>query len=439
MTTIVPIPESSSASPRRDRVEQCIARAIDPAGDGARTYLTLWEREARIVAYSLDAMADAGYFTLLDGLTVSIKDLLDVKGEVTRAAATPLDDAPPAQEDALVVSRLRQAGAVLLGRTNMTPFAYSVVGLNSHFGTPRNPADISRTPGGSSSGAAVSVATGMAVAAIGSDTVGSIRVPAALCGVVGLKPTQRRVPLTGAVPLSKTLDSIGPLATSVEDCARVFAVLSGATYQPGERAGIEGLRLFLPNSYFLDALDPIVSVAFDRACRRLSAAGAMILDRSFTALAATIDGRLMRTIQSAEAFAWHESLLARRGDAYDPQIRERILRGRDINAADYVRALARRADLIASFNRETADIDALILPTVPVVAPTFADCEADEDGVRTRLLRNTAPLNVLDACALTLPIHAPGELPVGLMLAAPSGRDNQLIDLARAIETALRT
>lgn len=437
MSTTVQLPDVAGARTRRESVDQCIALATDPSGEGARTYLKLWEQEARIVADSLDAMADAGYVTLMDGLPVSVKDLLDVKGEVTRAAASPLDDVPPAQEDAPVVARLKQAGAVLLGRTNMTPFAYSVVGLNSHFGTPGNPTDISRTPGGSSSGAAVSVATGMAAAAIGSDTVGSIRVPAALCGVVGLKPTQRRVPLTGTVPLSPTLDSIGPLATTVEDCARLFSVIAGETYQPGKLRGVEGLRLSLPNAFFLDGLNPEVSAAFERACRRLRAAGATMSDRIFDALAATADGSLVRTIQSAEAFAWHESLLSRRGDAYDPQIRARILRGRDIAAADYVRAITRRAELIASFDRETTNIDALILPTVPVVAPTFAECEADEDGVRTRLLRNTAPFNLLDACSLTLPIHAPGELPVGLMLAAPSGRDDQLIDLARAIETAL--
>lgn len=432
-------PDLARSPTRRETVDEYIKRSTDPAGEGARTYLTLWEQDARTVADSLDAMAAAGYGTPLDGLPVSVKDLLDVRGEVTRAAAIPLDDAPPAQADAPVIARLKQAGAVLLGRTNMTPFAYSVVGMNSHFGTPGNPTDINRTPGGSSSGAAVSVATGMAAAAIGSDTVGSIRVPAALCGVVGLKPTQRRVPLTGAVPLSPTLDSIGPLATSVEDCARVFAVIAGETYQPGKRRGVEGLRLSVPNAYLLDGLDPTVSTAFERACHRLGAAGATIVNRSFEALAATEDGTLMRTIQSAEAFAWHESLLERRGDAYDPRIRERILRGRDVTAADYVRAHARRAELIASFDRETTDVDALILPTVPVVAPTFFECETDEDGVRARLLRNTAPFNVLDACALTLPIHAPGALPVGLMLAALSGNDDHLIAIASAVETALRT
>ncbi|MBZ9955575.1 amidase [Mesorhizobium sp. B2-4-2] len=436
-----PRPSSNTgpAFSHRDRVGQCLARIADPAGEGSKAFLTVWNEEARIAAESLDRLNDAGYRSALDGLPVSIKDLLDVKGEVTRAAARPLDDTLPAREDAPVVARLKQAGAILIGRTNMTPFAYSVVGLNGHFGTPGNPVDRTRTPGGSSSGAAVSVATGMTAAAIGSDTVGSIRVPAALCGVVGVKPTQRAVPLDGAFPLSTTLDSIGPLARTVEDCARVLAVISGGQLQLWQRTNVEGVRLALPGGRFLESLDTTVSGAFERACRRLSAAGALIRDQTFEALEAAADGSLARTIQSVEAFTTHEALLARRGGDYDPRIRARILQGREVSAADYVRAIRIRSGLMAAFMADMAEVDALILPTVPVVAPRFTECESDEDGVRIRLLRNTAPFNVLDACAVTLPIQDPGELPVGLMLAAPPGRDAQLIDIARAIEAALRT
>lgn len=432
------LPNTAVSASRHDRVEQCLARIADPTGEGSRTFLTVWDEEARSAADSLDKLSRVGYRSALDGLPVSIKDLLDVKGEVTRAAARPLDDALPAREDAPVVTRLKQAGAVLLGRTNMTPFAYSVVGLNGHFGTPGNPADKNRTPGGSSSGAAVSVAAGMAAAAIGSDTVGSIRVPAALCGVVGVKPTQRTVPLEGAFPLSTTLDSIGPLARTVEDCARVLAVISGSPFQPWRRTHVAGVRFALPSGCFLDGLDATVSGAFERACRQLRAAGALIQQQSFEALDATADGALARTIQSAEAFTTHEALLTRRGEDYDPRIRARILQGREITAVDYVSAIRTRSRLIAAFMADMAEVDAVILPTVPVVAPTFAECETDENGVRTRLLRNTAPFNLLDACAITLPIHAPGELPVGLMLAAPAGHDARLIDLAHAVEAALR-
>ncbi|AKU95602.1 Asp-tRNAAsn/Glu-tRNAGln amidotransferase A subunit [Labilithrix luteola] len=432
--------ESALRPASRDLVEHCLVRISDPNGEGARTFLSVWEDAARTAADAVDAFSRVGYSaSAIAGVPISIKDLLDVKGEVTRAAARPLDDAPPAPQDAPVVRRLRAAGAVLLGRTNMTPFAYSVVGLNGHFGTPANPADPARTPGGSSSGAAVSVATGMAMAAIGSDTVGSIRVPAALCGVVGMKPTQRRVPLAGAVPLSASLDSIGPLARSVEDCARVLAVLAEEALPPWRRTRTEGLRLALPNRPLLDGLDATVARAFGRACHRLSEAGAHLRERHFCELDELADGQLMRTIQSVEAYTWHEPLLARRGGDYEPRIRTRIERGRDIRSADYARALQRRAALIASFAGEMSEVDALILPTVPVVAPTFAECEADEDSVRTRLLRNTASFNVLDACAVTLPIHEPGNLPVGLMLVAQSGRDWDLLDIAHAVEDALRT
>lgn len=430
-------PLSDAIFSRRGMVELCLANIADPAGEGARTYLTVWDEDARTAADSLDRLERAGYRSLLDGLPVSVKDLLDVRGEVTRAAAPALDDTPPAHEDAVVVTRLRQAGAILLGRTNMTPFAYSVVGLNGHFGTPANPADKTRTPGGSSSGAAVSVASGMAAAAIGSDTVGSIRVPAALCGVVGVKPTQRTVPLGGAFPLSTTLDSIGPLARNVEDCARVLATIAGRPLLPWQRTHVEGLRLALPRGRFLEGLDATVSAAFERACRRLSAAGARIHDRTIETLDRSVEGGLARTIQSVEAFATHEQLLARRGADYDPRIRVRVLQGQEVAAADYVRAIRTRCDLVAAFSEEMGGFDAVILPTVPVVAPSFAECEADEDGVRTRLLRNTVPFNLLDACAITLPIQAPGELPVGLMLAAPFEQDERLIDIAHAIEAAL--
>ena len=421
----------------RDRVDRCLAQIADPNGEGARTFLTVWEEASRAAAEGLDRLSHAGYRTTLDGLPISIKDLLDVEGEVTRAAARPLDDAPVAHADAPIVTRLKQAGAILIGRTNMTPFAYSVAGLNAHFGTPANPADRSRIPGGSSSGAAVSVAAGMVPAAIGSDTVGSIRVPAALCGVVGVKPTQRIVPLEGAFPLSSTLDSIGPIAQNVEDCARVLAVISGRPFQPWRRSDIAGLRLVLPSGQFLQGLDETVSRAFTRACQRLSTSGALLREQSFVSLAKAIDGTLTRTIQSAEALASHEELLARRAEDYDPRIRARILTGRGIAATDYVGALRARADLMASFTADMREVDALILPTVPVVAPTFVDCEADEDGVRARLLRNTASFNLLDACAVTLPIQLPGELPVGLMLAAAPGQDASLLDIAHAIETAL--
>ncbi|MBA2398395.1 MAG: hypothetical protein H0V72_06805 [Bradyrhizobium sp.] len=230
-----------------DVTEACLKRVLDPAGEGKRTFTKVWADDARAAAAALDVLMRVGYASSpVSGIPISIKDMLDVKGETTLAGSNALDDAPPAAEDSPVVRRLKAAGAVLVGRTNMAQFAFSIVGLNPHFGTPGNPWDRSRIPGGSSSGAAVSVADGMAVAAIGSDTVGSIRAPAALCGVVGFKPTQSSVPREGAIPLSITLDAIGPLARTVEDCAAVYGVIAGEPQQTPPSVALGGLRFAVP-------------------------------------------------------------------------------------------------------------------------------------------------------------------------------------------------
>jgi len=419
-------------------VGQCLARAADPAGEGARTFISTYTATAPAVAAAIDALRTLGHAVApLAGMPVSIKDLLDVEGEVTRAGSRALDDAAPASADAPVVRRLKGAGAVLVGRTNMTPFAYSLVGLNEQFDTPANPWDRSRIPGGSSSGAAVSVADGMAVAAVGSDTVGSIRVPAALCGVVGLKPTQRRVPLAGSIPLSTSLDTIGPLARTVEDCARVLAVLAAEDRPARRRQDVMGARLVVPTGACLDGLDRDVARAFERALRLLARQGAMVIERQVATLRQVQEADIIRVIQGAEAFAWHAGLLERRSEHYDPRIRARIEAGRRIEAAAYVAALGRRAALMAAFDAELANADALVLPTVPTIAPTFVEAREQEDAVRTRLLRNVAPFSLLDCCVLSLPIHESGSAPVGLSVVGRRGDDWLLLDLAAAIEAAL--
>src|SRR5579864_6340073 len=228
----------------RELIEQALARIADPAGEGARTFIKVYADSARAAADAQDVLRKAGYVASpLAGLPVSIKDLFDVAGEVTLAASKALDDRPPAVQDAPVVARLRAAGAVLIGRTNMTEFAFSGVGINPHFGTPGNPYDRRLIPGGSSSGAAVSVGDGAAIVAIGSDTGGSVRIPAALCGIVGFKPTKRRIPTDGAFPLSYTLDSIGPLAPSVAACAIADAVMAGEAPSAPAPWPALGLRL----------------------------------------------------------------------------------------------------------------------------------------------------------------------------------------------------
>jgi aspartyl-tRNA(Asn)/glutamyl-tRNA(Gln) amidotransferase subunit A len=262
----------------RALVEEALQRIADPKGEGARAFLKVYAEEARAAAEAQDRLRKAGYVASpLAGLPVSIKDLFDVAGERTLAGSKALDDAPPAARDATIVARLRAAGAVLIGRTNMTEFAFSGVGINPHYGTPGNPRDPSRIPGGSSSGAPISVDLGCAVA-IGTDTGGSVRIPAALCGITGFKPTQSRVPLDGALPLSATLDSIGPLANSVACCAIADAVMAGAAPEVPPALPVEGLRLGVPQTLVLDDLEPEVAAAFERACRALSKAGARVTD-----------------------------------------------------------------------------------------------------------------------------------------------------------------
>ena len=261
----------------RKLTEEALARIEDAKGEGKRAFVKVWRAQALAAAEASDSLRKAGIVaSSLAGLPVSIKNLCDVAGETTLAGSKALDDAPPAKQDAPVVARLRAAGAVIMGSTNMSEFAFSGVGFNPHYGTPGNPADRKRVPGGSSSGAAVSVGDRMAVAALGTDTGGSVRIPAAVCGIVGFKPTARRVPIDGVVPLSTSLESIGPLATSVEWCAIVDAVFGAEPIAVPAPMPMAGLRLAVPRHYVLDELDGVVAKAFERALKALSAKGARI-------------------------------------------------------------------------------------------------------------------------------------------------------------------
>ncbi len=262
----------------RDRLEQALARIADPNGEGARTCLTVYAQNARAAADAADARAARGAsLGPLDGSIVSIKDLFDVAGEPTRAGSKILaEEAAPATADAAVVRRLRAAGAVIVAKTNMTEFAFSGIGANPHFGTPGNPRDRARVPGGSSSGAAVAVGDGLCDIGIGTDTGGSVRIPAGLCGLVGFKPSRQRVPTDGAFPLSKTLDSIGPIANSVEDCAKADAVMAGEKFAPLEPIALGGLSFGIAEGLPLDRLDDTVAAAFVSAVARLDRAGVRV-------------------------------------------------------------------------------------------------------------------------------------------------------------------
>jgi aspartyl-tRNA(Asn)/glutamyl-tRNA(Gln) amidotransferase subunit A len=426
----------------RELIEQALARIAEPTGEGKRAFVKVYDAAARAAADAQDRLRAAGYVASpLAGIPVSIKDLFDVAGEVTLAGSRALDDTPPAPSDAPIVARLKRAGAVIIGRTNMTEFAFSGVGINPHYGTPGNPFERSRIPGGSSAGAPVSVADGQAAVAIGTDTGGSVRIPAALCGLVGFKPTQYRVPREGATPLSTTLDSVGPIGVSVACCALTDAIMAADEPAVPEAVPPQGLRIGVPQTVMLDDLEAPVAAAFDRAVSTLSRAGARIVELPLTMLADYARINVKGGLPVAEAFAWHEKLLERRGQDYDPRIKTRIERGREMTAAEYIRIIAARGDFIRRFDAETQGFDALIMPTVPLTAPPIQVFARDEDYARLnqKLLRNTAIINFLDRCALTLPIEPPGAPPVGLMVAGRHGEDHRLLAIGVGLEEILTT
>ncbi|MDB5942776.1 MAG: amidase-like protein [Ramlibacter sp.] len=418
-------------------IEKAIAVAQSPAC--RHTFLATRIEAARAEAQQpgLDGLP-------LAGLAVSIKDLFDFAGEVTAAGSTVLADAPPALQDSAAVARLRAAGGIVLGRTNMTEFAFSGIGINPHHGTPVNPSDVNveRIPGGSSSGAAVSVATGAAFVGLGSDTGGSIRIPAALNGVVGFKNTARLVPLAGALPLSSTLDTVCAMTRSVADAIAVHEVLAARTVIRSN-APLSAYRLAVARTQMLDGVDETVARAFERSIRVLRDAGATVTEIELAGI------RDLGTIQTtggftaAESYAWHRQLLETRGDGYDPRVRVRIERGAAMKAWEYVDLFRARGEWIARIESELRGFDAVLSPTVPLVAPPLAQVAAGNERdheffrVNTMLLRNTSVVNMLDGCAISIPCHVPGELPVGLMLWHGAMRDDTILNIARRAEAAL--
>lgn len=425
----------------RKLTEEALARIEDPKGEGSRVFIKVYKAQALAAADASDGLRKAGLAQgPLAGIPVSVKNLCDVAGETTLAGSRALDDALPAKADAPVVARLRAAGAVIVGSTNMSEFAFSGVGFNPHYGTPGNPADRKRVPGGSSSGAAVSVADRMAVAALGTDTGGSVRIPSAVCGLVGFKPTARRVPIDGVVPLSTSLDSIGPLANSVECCAIVDAVFAAEPIAVPEAVPLAGLRFGVPKQFVLEDLDSTVATAFERACAALSAKGVRVESFDLPQLDELPAINAKGGFAASEAFAWHQKLLARRGKDYDPIIYPRILRGKDMSAADYIDLLAARADLQRRVAAVTSNYDAVVMPTCAIVPPTLDEVSTPEGFTRKNLLllRNTTVGNFLDRCSISLPCHGAGELPVGFMLMGEAMADKRLLAIARSVAPAVR-
>lgn len=426
----------------RELVERALARIADPAGEGARTFTKVYPDIARAEADHSDRLRSAGIVrSPVEGLPVSVKDLFDVAGDVTRAGSKVLANASQALRDAGAVARLRAAGAVIVGRTNMVEFAFGVVGANPHYGTPKNPFEraVGRVPGGSSSGAAVAVADRMCAMALGTDTRGSIRLPAALCGVTGFKPTARRVPCDGAFPLSYTLDSAGPLADSVATCAAFDAVLAAEPSAALTNLECRGLRLLLPRSSVLDDLEPAVATAFDAALATLIDAGALVIEAPLPVFDRQADYFRAGGYAGAEAYSIHKPRLARMSE-YDPRVGKRIMLGSDLSGADYVELGRLRSASIKEFEDAVAPFDAILMPTAPCTAPTIEEAtRSDEDYFRWngRILRNVGLVNFLDGCAVSVPCHSAGEAPVGLSVCGVGMSDRHTLAVAAAVEDAL--
>jgi aspartyl-tRNA(Asn)/glutamyl-tRNA(Gln) amidotransferase subunit A len=433
----------SGRTSARKLVDECLARIADTAGEGARAFIHVDAEAAIEAAGAMDRLREVKAApSPFAGIPVSIKDLFDIKGQVTRAGSRALDDSAPAEADAPAVARLRRAGFIVIGRTNMTEFAYSGIGINPHFGTPKSAwqRSVGHVPGGSSSGAAVSVVDRMAHGALGTDTGGSCRIPAAFNGIVGFKPTQRRVPLDGGVPLSFTLDSFGPLARTVGCCAVLDAVLADEPVKPLQPRSIKGMRLAVPTTVALDELEEAVARTFERALETLSRQGALI---ERIALPEFLDVGMMNTkggFAAAESYAWHRYLIVSHGEVYDPRVAMRIRRGEAISAADYIDLLEMRKSLIARSTVRLAPYDALVLPTTANTPPRIADLADDKAFTAANLLalRNCTLINMIDGCAISLPCHREGEVPVGLMLAAAGGSDRRIFELAAGMEAVIR-
>ncbi len=447
MLTIAQAAEALSAGRTTSRhlVEACLDRIAAPDGEGARTFLRVYHDQARASADAMDALRRVGRAPgPLAGIPISLKDLLDVAGEPTAAGSVVLAAAPPAAAHATVVARLLAAGLIPVGRTNMTEFAFSGVGINPHFGTPRAPYGrlpdgTGRIPGGSSSGAAVSVSDGFALAGIGTDTGGSCRIPAAFCGVVGYKPTARRVPLTGVLPLAPTLDSVGPLARTVACCATIDAILAGGRPAAPAAKPPDSLRLLFPTNIVTEDMDASTERAIDRAVQRLDRAGVGIVHKRVACLDRIMQAHAHGGFAVAEAYAWHRGLLQTDAARYDPRVASRILPGANMPAADYIVLMQARAAIITEFREELAPYDAMVMPTVVMAPPVTTAFVAEDDYKRLNnlILRNTAQVNFLDGCAISLPCHEPDAPPAGLMLTCPPLEDARLFSVAGSVETLL--
>jgi aspartyl-tRNA(Asn)/glutamyl-tRNA(Gln) amidotransferase subunit A len=420
--------------------EECLKR-IQTDNAKFNAFILVTTDEARRQAREADRELAAGHDRgPLHGVPISLKDLLDVRGLATTAASR-VRDGHVADADCAVVTHLRQAGAVFVGKTNLHEFAFGTTNEDSAYGPARNPYDPRRSPGGSSGGSAVSVAAGMAFATIGTDTGGSIRIPAAACGLVGLKPTFGEVPVDGIVPLSRTFDHAGPLASSVTDAWLVYrAVSGGSPARPPAAAPMNGLRLAVPRKYFCDVLDDEVREQFEAAVASLARAGAHIDDIEIRHAADA--GTVYLHICLADAAAYHAATLDGMPEKYTANVRLRLEMGRYVLAEDYVRALTGRDVLRREVDVALAEYDALLLPTLPIPAPEIGADSVQIAGkaepVRNIMLRLTQPFNVTGHPAITMPGGATAAgLPCGLQLVGRRHETDALVRTALAVEASI--
>ena len=433
----------SGKTSSRELTEEVLSKIKDPNSEGGRIFLKVHEDAALTAADASDNLRAAGIVpSPLSGIPVSLKDLFDEQGLQTLAGSKSMEGSPPAAKDATVTARLRAAGAILIGRTNMTEFAYSGLGLNGHYDTPRNPWDRQkeRIPGGSSSGAGVSVADGMCAVAIGTDTGGSVRIPAALNGVTGFKTSTGRIPTEGVYPLSSTLDSVGPLAPTVGCCIIADAIMDNRSPIIPKALPIQDLRFGIPQHYVLDDMDDHVAGTFQDAVEKLERAGAKISDIDTKFYQEIPDAMPNGGILGAEAFAHHRSRMDIEKDGYDPRVWVRIRRGENLSAADLIDCRRIRADIQARANEISMPFDALLMPTCATVAPPIHLLDTDDDAygaANILMLRNTTVGNFLDTCSLSVPCQTTGTGPVGLMIMAATRHDEWLARIGLAVERVL--
>lgn len=433
---------ASGRTTSRALVEQCLARIADPHGQGSTVFLHVDGTTALGAADAMDLLRAAGAApSRYAGIPVSVKDLFDIEGQITRAASRVLENSPPARSTATAVARLRAAGFVIIGRANMTEFAFSGLGLNPHYGTPLSPwrRQESHIAGGSTSGGAASVADGMAHATLGTDTGGSCRIPAAFTGLVGFKPTASRVPKDGAVPLSRTLDCVGPLARSVNCCAILDAILANEAIPSFDARDLNRIRVLVPQTLALDHLDPSVASAFERTLRLLSEGGIHVTTAEVPEFSQIPVMNAKGGFAAAESYAWHAALLSRDGGRYDPRVIGRIRRGAEQSAADLIALMDARAELISAITARMRHFDVLVMPTTPLTPPRLQDLQDDAEYTRVNLLalRNPSIINMIDGCAISIPMQRENEPPMGLMIAACHGQDRTVFEVARAFEAAL--